>query len=78
MIDFKEALDIVGGPACMFDYCTEFTDAFVFSKMDDMSFGGPNSPIVVMKENGLCTIFVDYIGCGKGEEVRAGYIRDWE
>ncbi len=43
------------------DYCTEHPGAYVFSKKDDLSFGG-NSPVVVLKETGECwnyTAFLD-------------------
>ena len=39
------------------DYCTEYADAYVFSKKDDLSIGG-NSPIAVMKKTGECMDFL--------------------
>ena len=78
MVNFKEALEIINAYDHEFDYCTEYDDAFVFGKSDDMSFGGWNSPAAVLKEDGSCINFVAYIAEGAGEVVREGYISDWE
>lgn len=39
-----------------FDFCTEYENAFVFSRYDDMSFGGVG-PCAVMKASGECCNF---------------------
>lgn len=40
-----------------FDFCTEYENAYVFSRYDDISFGGI-SPCAVMKDSGKCYNFV--------------------
>lgn len=40
-----------------FNLCTEYDNAFVFSKYDDFSFGGYGSPCAVMKAGGECCSF---------------------
>lgn len=40
-----------------FDFCTEYENAYVFSRYDDISFGGI-SPCAVMKDSGKCYSFV--------------------
>lgn len=49
----KEYLDQV-------DYVCEYSDAYVFSKKDDESLGGPG-PVVVLKEDGKVINYVAYI-----------------
>ena len=79
MINFKEALAIVNRYNRNYDYCTEYADAFVFSKMDEMSIGGWNSPAAVLKEDGSCINFVSYITESHEKEVvREGCISDWK
>ncbi|MBR3314655.1 MAG: hypothetical protein IKG18_11010 [Atopobiaceae bacterium] len=79
MINFKEALEIINRYYREFDYCTEYADAFVFSKKDYMGFGGFGSPAAVLKEDGSCINFVTYISESHEEEVvREGYISDWK
>ncbi len=78
MLDFFDALKVVDEYEHVFDYCTEYSDAFVFSKMDSMTFGGGESPAVVLKESGECINFVAYITMGHSEAIREGYIRDWK
>lgn len=77
MVAFEEALGIVSEYDAEFDYCVEYADAFVFSKKDDFSFGGQNSPAAVMKENGRCINFIEYIDESDCEEIRKGFIEDW-
>ena len=76
MIGFNEALSIMNKYPHEFDYCTEHENAYVFSKMDELSFGGTNSPAAVMKAGGECCNFVSVIG-ELGDEIREGYIKDW-
>jgi len=46
--------------------------------MDSMTFGGGESPAVVLKESGECINFVAYITMGHSEAIREGYISDWK
>lgn len=77
MMDFNEAFEIIGGHDSEFDYCTEYANAFVFSKKDELSFGGINSPVAVMKEDGCCISFVAYISESDHRVVRDGYLKNW-
>lgn len=45
------------------NYCTDQTDAFVFSKKDDISIGG-NGPIAVLKKIGECINYVTFLDGG--------------
>ena len=78
MLDFADAMRVIDKYEHAFDYCTEYSDAFVFSKLDSMTFGGGESPVAVLKEDGSCINFVAYITMGHGEGIREGYIRDWK
>lgn len=78
MVDYKKAKALALSCWSEVDYCTEYENAFVFSKMDDMSFGG-NSPVVVLKATGRCINMVSYIDEMRGgtlSVVREGYIAD--
>lgn len=60
------------------DYFTEYPSAFVFSVKDDLSFGG-NGPVVVLKQSGRCTNFVDFeLDADDLTVVREGYLSDLE
>lgn len=50
-----------------FNLCTEYDNAFVFSKYDDISIGGTPGPCVVMKGSGEALNFVAALS-GIGEE----------
>ena len=73
-VTYEEALRIAVSCWAEVDYVTEYEDAFVFSRYDDMSFGG-NSPVVVMKATGETINFVAYLDSGRvGNPIREGYI----
>ena len=76
MSAFNEALGIAREWNDEYDYCIEYENAFVFSKRDERSFGGFNSPVAVLKTDGSCASFVSVIG-ELGDEVREGYIEEW-
>ena len=67
MIDINAARDIAlskMSDKAFFDFCTEYENAFVFSKYDDMSIGG-NGPCAVMNSDGSALNFsavLDEIG----------------
>lgn len=75
-VGFSEALAVAKKCWDEVDYCTEYQGAFVFSKLDDMSFGG-NGPVAVLKEDGRPINYVAFIGMGPGEQLREGYLRDF-
>ena len=75
-VDFSKAVGIAKECWDEVDYCTEYASAYVFSKMDDMSFGG-NGPIAVMKTDGRPISFVAFLGSGAGEPLREGYLGDF-
>lgn len=60
MITYEQALKKALACSDEFNYCVERTDAFVFSKKDDMSFGG-NGPVAVLKESGECINYVAFL-----------------
>ena len=73
---YEEALRIAVKCWDEVDYVTEYEDAYVFSRYDDMSFGG-NSPVAVMKADGRAINLVAYLDSGcAGEPIREGYIID--
>ena len=51
------------------DYCTEYDNAYVFSKKDDMSFGG-NGPVVILKNSGEALDFTYYLDNLSGKYMR--------
>lgn len=60
MVNLAQAREIVlsrMSDKTWFDHCTEYENAFVFSRYDDMSFGGV-SPCAVMKATGAPMNFV--------------------
>lgn len=59
MVSFDEARDKALECWDEIDYFEEEPDAFIFSKKDDMSFGG-SGPVVVLKASGRCINMVDY------------------
>ena len=73
-ITYEEALRIAVNCWDEVDYVTEYEDAYVFSRYDDMSFGG-NSPVAVMKADGRAINFVAFLDSGcAGDPIREGYI----
>ena len=72
MITIEEAKAIAD--TCLEDIteCTEMTDAYIFSNpRTKYSIGGPDAPVIVMKEDGRVVLSVEYYsGSGSGEEVR--------
>ena len=47
----------------------EYTDAYVFSQKEDLSFGG-NSPLVILKSCGGSMNMTDYLDSGSGVIVK--------
>ena len=68
----KTALDCMEDKR-WFNFCTEYENAFVFSKYDDISIGGI-SPCAVMKSDGSARLFEAALG-NIGDELHA-YIMD--
>lgn len=57
------------------NYCTEYENAYLFSKKNDRSFGGPG-PVAVLKDTGEMvnmTYFVDKVD--RGKLVSEGYLK---
>lgn len=79
MIEFSEAKRLALSCWGEVDYCMEYADAFIFSKKDDLSFGG-NGPVVVLKANGRCINMVSYIEdmSDGSRPIREGYLKDLE
>ena len=73
-ITYEEALQIAVKYWDEVDYVTEYEDAYVFSRFDDMTIGGMG-PFAVMKTDGRVLIFVAYLDSGRaGNPIREGYI----
>ena len=52
-------------------HCVEYEDAFWFSnRKSSLSFGGMESPVIVLKENGKVVSAASYTGRGAGEIIR--------
>ena len=52
-------------------HCVEYEDAFWFSnRKSSLSFGGMESPVIVLKENGKVVSSVSYTDRGAGEIIR--------
>ena len=52
-------------------HCVEYEDAFWFSnRKSSLSFGGMESPVIVLKENGKVVSAVSYTDRGTGEIIR--------
>ena len=79
MVTFKEAVSLARGCWSEVDYVTEYPEAYSLSKYGDMSIGG-NGPVVVLKADGSCISFVDYLDSGDFgvTEIGAGYISEFE
>jgi hypothetical protein len=60
MITYEEALEKARECWDEVNFCMDQTDAFVFSKKGDMSFGG-NGPVAVLKESGDCINYVAFL-----------------
>ena len=60
MISFNEALRIAIEKKPDLDYCAETNNAYVFSKHDSGLEFGPNGPVVVLKDGGICMQEEDY------------------
>jgi len=76
MVTYEEALQLAISCRSDVDYCTEHEDAFIFSKKDELCFGG-NGPVVVLKESGSCINMPAYlVEMGATSIVREGYIKD--
>ena len=77
MITYEEALRRAKACWDEVDYVTDQTDAYVFSKKDDLSFGG-NSPVAVLKSSGDCINYVAFLD-GEYDTTRLseGYVADY-
>ena len=82
LFDFREALDLArsawdekvyGGEI---DYCCETDDAFLFSRRDYVSFGGPG-PVLVWKLGGGFGNYVAYNLEGGFDIIREGYLAEF-
>ena len=72
MITIEEAKAIADIRLKDITECTEMTDAYIFvNPRTGYSIGGPDSPAIVMKEDGRVVSSVEYYsGLGCGEKVR--------
>ncbi|MGI6555805.1 MAG: hypothetical protein ACOX1H_00555 [Pseudoramibacter sp.] len=62
MISYAEAKKRALDARPEYDYCTVRKDAYVFScSKDEMCAGGPDAPIVILKEDGRALNFTGYI-----------------
>lgn len=78
MVGFRKALELARRHWDEVDYLTEYPSAYVFSVKDDIGFGG-NGPVVVLKQSGRCTNFVDFeLDADDLTVVREGYLSDLE
>lgn len=66
---FESALRLAKKLCPAINYCMEYTDAYVFSEKEDMSFGG-NSPVVILKSGGKAVNMTSYIDTSDGELIR--------
>lgn len=82
-VGYREALELArsawdeevyGGEI---DYCCETNDAYLFSRSDYMSFGGPG-PILVWKLGGGCGNYVACSLAGRHEIVKEGSLSEFE
>lgn len=74
MINKEDAMKVAKEYWDEIDYCTEYENAYLFSKKDHMAFGGPG-PVAITKSDGTMlnmTYFVDSYNAG--EVVSEGYI----
>ena len=78
MISFEKAVSLAKKCWDEVDYVTEYPEAYSFSKFGDMSIGG-NGPVVVLKADGRCINFVDFLECGEFDigAIRDGYIAEF-
>lgn len=60
MITYDEALKKALECCDEFNYFLDQTDAFVFSKKGEMSFGGI-APVAVLKDSGKCINYVAFL-----------------
>lgn len=60
MITYEEALKKARECWSEVNYFMDQTDAFVFSKKGDLSFGG-NGPVAVIKESGECINYISFL-----------------
>ena len=60
MIIYEEALKKARECWSEVDYSMDQTDAFVFSKKGDLSFGG-NGPVAVIKKTGECINYISFL-----------------
>ena len=52
-------------------HCVEYEDAFWFSnRKSSLSFGGMDSPVIILKENGKVISAASYVDIGAGEIIR--------
>ena len=72
MITIEEAKVIADTRLADITECKEMVDAYIFSNpRTKYSIGGPDAPVIVMKEEGRVVPSVDYYsGIERGEEVR--------
>ena len=81
-LEFREALELARSAWYEevydgeIDYCCETDDAFLFSRRDYMSLGGPG-PILVWKSGGGFGNYAAYNLDGGFEIVREGYLAEF-
>ena len=68
-VSLNEAAELAKAHVPNIDNYTEEKEAFIFGVRNDMSFGGDNGPVVVIKSTGQCVSMPTYIGMGYPSEV---------
>lgn len=70
MVTYEEALEIAKKRMDYIDSCFEYEKAYVFScREGEFCDGGPNSSVVVLKDNGQITIMPELVLMGPGKEI---------
>jgi hypothetical protein len=71
MISYEEALAIARSKKPKINGCSEYNNAYVFGYDDgNHHIGGPNSPIVIMKDTGEALNLISYAITPNKEHIR--------
>lgn len=68
-ISLNEAVELAKAHVPNIDNYTEQKEGFIFGVRNDMSFGGGNGPIVVLKSTGQCLSMPTYLCMGYPSDV---------
>jgi len=70
MVTLEEARQIAAAWLDRIGGCTEYTTAYMFFNPTEAD-GGSNSPVIVLKENGICRSMLEFITTyGGGDFIR--------